>query len=116
MGISIELGVASVHQDRTAFLLRRRASAGVIRRIVSRVLRVTAGSLNEASPYVCLPWGSLSFLLSLSGSSTKTAGGSLAGKESIEASSTRRSRRIRCSSDEAGWLIWILRPTIVAIA
>jgi hypothetical protein len=51
-----------------------------------------------------------------SGSSTKTAGGSLAGKESIDASSTRRSRRLRCSSDMAGSLIWILRTTIVAIA
>jgi len=48
-----------------------------------------------------------------SGSSTKTAGGSLAGKESMEASSTRRSRRLLRSSDEAGSLIRILQLTLV---
>lgn len=117
MGISIEPGVASVHQDGVAIFHK---AAGIRWRDAADRPQGLAGdsrfAQGEASPYVCLPLGSLSFLRVASDSSMKTAGGSLAGKESIDASSTRRSRRIRCSSDEAGWLIRILHPTIVAIA
>jgi hypothetical protein len=73
--------------------------------------RLTCARLLLLSDDPCLPWGgSLSLVVFSrrvgSDSSTKTAGGSLAGKESIEASSTRRSSRFHCSSDEEGSFIW----------
>ena len=117
MGVSIEAGVARIHQDGFAIL---HEAVGIGWRNAADRLQTLAGDgrfiQGKSSSHVCLACGSLSFLRVDSGSSMKTAGGSLAGKESMEASSTRRSRRIRCSSDEAGWLIWILRLKIVAIA
>ena len=117
MGILIEAGVARIHQDGFAIL---HETVGIRWRDAADGLQGLAGDdrfvQGTARPSCVCRGGSLSFLRVASGSSMKTAGGSLAGKESIEASSTRRSRRIRCASDEADWLIWILRPTIVAMA
>ena len=117
MGLLVEPAVTRVRQNCVAILDE---AAGIGWRDAADGLQGLAGDdrlvQGKARPSCVCRDGSLSFLRVASGSSMKTAGGSLAGKESIEASSTKRSRRIRRASDEAGWLIWILRPTIVAIA